>query len=144
MGAEAQVVEGVCDEVQKVFPSIHFDPDCETVVQGFLEAGLATFCPDHNAQAVPEEAIVEAVGLPTPQDIHKLICSLSAHPGVEDRAAEAVCNEVQTLFPTIHFDPDCKTTFDQLWLAGEGLFCQKSESLANQFQTAAEPSEIIV
>merc|ERR1711920_541807 len=67
---------------------------------------------------------------PVPPEILKIICDIASSQTIEDDISGAVCNEVKKLFPSIHFDPDCKTIFDELWEVGLGLICNTDDRVA--------------
>jgi len=115
---EDSTVEDICNEVEKLFPTIKFDPDCKTVMEELWDTGLALFCPESSNEV--------AVSDPIPPGIEKLICQFASDKKVEDNAAGFICDKVQELFPSIHFDPDCNTVVEELWDTGLALFCQQS------------------
>jgi hypothetical protein len=49
---EGPAVDAVCAEFTKLFPSIKLDPDCKTVVDSFLQSGLA-LCPEQPTTGTP-------------------------------------------------------------------------------------------
>merc|ERR1719343_1894616 len=55
------------------------------------------------------------VELPSPADIKKLVCEVATQKMIEDRATGEVCNLIQEHFPSIHFQPDCKTVLEAAW-----------------------------
>merc|ERR1712151_706942 len=84
------------------FPSIHFQPDCKTVAEAVWDAAAAR-CP-HGRET-----------LPSPADIEKLICEVATQKMVEDKATTEVCSLIEEKFPSIHFQPDCKTVAEAAW-----------------------------
>merc|ERR1719221_2083482 len=199
---EDQAVGGICKAVTKLFPSIPFDPDCETVGEELWDSGRALLCPDateeHHeevANTVPHvlaQQVEQAKIFPIPEfvcnvlsnrtqeahavegickrvldpenpfyltcvifgsklwelvavllcpSIKKIVCEIVEVKDVEDEYSSAVCIEVQKLFPSTHFDPDCKTIFDEFWQAGLGLLCDNNDQLATG---AKEPAVIVV
>merc|ERR1712129_211821 len=113
---EDDVSEAVCNEVTKLFPSIHFDPDCKTVVEELWDTGVALLCPSQ-----PKGL---AAAVPIPPAIEKMICEITGNKMIEDSTAELVCKEVKKLFPSIKFEPNCPTLFETLWDAGHMLLCK--------------------
>lgn len=136
----------ICEKVKELFPSIKFDPDCETIFDAVYEAGLKAVCKKNEAAfAVKVNAILgshkleasfamhtkAALELPTspelsPQDLEQLICKFASKHDVEDHAVEAVCDEIHQLFPSIKFHPDCKTMLEEIWDVAV-LLCPKVE-----------------
>jgi len=65
----------------------------------------------------------QKVQSPIPPAIQKIICQFAEVHEFEDDFSEEVCKEVTKLFPSIKFDPDCKTVVEELWDTGLALFC---------------------
>lgn len=65
----------------------------------------------------------QQVQSPIPPAIQKIICQFASLHELEDDVSEEVCTEVTKLFPSIKFDPDCKTVVEELWDTGLALFC---------------------
>jgi len=78
-------------------------------------------------------AAQKEVQAPIPPAIQKIICQFASLHELEDDVSEEVCKEVTKLFPSIKFDPDCKTVLEELWDTGLALFCpqpNRTSSLA--------------
>eukprot|EP00425_Heterocapsa_triquetra_P016762 CAMPEP_0195133606 /NCGR_PEP_ID=MMETSP0448-20130528/149108_1 /TAXON_ID=66468 /ORGANISM="Heterocapsa triquestra, Strain CCMP 448" /LENGTH=217 /DNA_ID=CAMNT_0040171659 /DNA_START=46 /DNA_END=696 /DNA_ORIENTATION=+ len=52
---------------------------------------------------------------PSPADIEKIICDLAGQKEFEDIGVEKACNWINKTFPTVQFQPDCKTVLDKIW-----------------------------
>jgi hypothetical protein len=114
---EDKVVEEVCTVVAEKFPDMKFNPDCKTVLEGFWDQAVA-MCPK----------------LQVPSEIEKLICEVATQKEIEDKAVEEVCAVVAERFPSLKFDPDCKTVLEGLW--------DKAEAMCPKTLEAPDPSEI--
>jgi len=96
---EDKAVEEICEVVTAKFPSV---PDCKGMVEAAWDKALA-MCPKQQAM------------LPSPADIEKLICEFASKKQIEDKAVEEVCQAIADKFPSIKFDPDCKTVMESAW-----------------------------
>ncbi|CAK0906740.1 unnamed protein product, partial [Prorocentrum cordatum] len=93
---EDKAVEEICEVVTAKFPSV---PDCKGMVEAAWDKALA-MCPKEQLMA------------PSPADIEKLICEFASKKQIEDKAVEEVCQAIADKFPSIKFDPDCKTVME--------------------------------
>ncbi|CAK0906734.1 unnamed protein product, partial [Prorocentrum cordatum] len=93
---EDKAVEEICEVVTAKFPSV---PDCKGMVEAAWDKALA-MCPKQQAM------------LPSPADIEKLICEYASQQPIEDKAVEEICEAIADKFPSIKFDPDCKTVME--------------------------------
>merc|ERR1719277_2745378 len=81
------------------------------------------------------------VDSPIPPTILKIICEFASVQSIEDDVAAEVCDEVTKLFPTLKFDPDCKTVVEELWDTGLALFCpQPGTELALPVKVQEKPT----
>lgn len=85
---EAKVTYAGCALIQQDFPSVHFNPDCETVMQSAWDA-IAAQCPTAN------------VRVPIPDDIKKLACEVAKQKGIEMEATNAMCTALHAELPDI-------------------------------------------
>mmetsp|Transcript_106400 Transcript_106400/g.328634 ORF Transcript_106400/g.328634 Transcript_106400/m.328634 type:complete len:361 (+) Transcript_106400:74-1156(+) len=99
---EDKAVDKICELVNKTWPSIHFSPDCHTVVQEAWDTAAAA-CPKG------------AVSMPSPQDVEKYVCDVVTQRMVEEAATHEVCDLIAKEFPGAHFSPDCRTVLERAW-----------------------------
>merc|ERR1711988_1745636 len=72
---------------------------------------------------------------PSPADIEKLICQVASEKQVEDKAVDEVCEAIAAKFPSVKFNPDCKTVVSAYW--------EKAVAMCPQgYETAPSPADI--
>ncbi|CAK0906738.1 unnamed protein product, partial [Prorocentrum cordatum] len=118
---EDKAVEEICEVVTAKFPSV---PDCKGMVEAAWDKALA-MCPKQQAPSRrsarwsrrSSRRCLTARGWwrlrgTSPADIEKLICEFASKKQIEDKAVEEVCQAIADKFPSIKFDPDCKTVME--------------------------------
>mmetsp|Transcript_43862 Transcript_43862/g.80126 ORF Transcript_43862/g.80126 Transcript_43862/m.80126 type:complete len:556 (-) Transcript_43862:131-1798(-) len=120
---EEKATGEVCDFITEKFPSMKFDPDCKTVVEAAWDSAVA-MCPKMS------------LGI-DPSDIEKIACEIVKHKEIEPMLTGPVCDFITQKFPSLKFDPDCKTAVEELWEIAESKCPKVDDNLA------VDPTEAI-
>jgi len=100
-GVEEFLETDGCDYIQKKFPSLQFDPDCKTVVEGLFEVAVSK-CPQMEEKLDPSE-------------VEKFVCKVASNKQIEDHATNEVCDLIAQKFPSVKIEPDCQTAVEAAW-----------------------------
>jgi len=99
---EDKVTSQVCMLINKTFPMIKFSPDCKTTLEGAWDLAVAE-CPKHLKT------------FPNPSDLEKLACEFASQKQIEEKATGEICMLINKTFPSIQFNPNCKTLLEGAW-----------------------------
>jgi len=123
---EKKATGAICTTIAAKFPSVHFNPDCVTALEGVWGSIASKFPQD-------------CKGLPAPGDIEKLVCRIATQERIEEQAIDAVCGLIKKTFPSVPFNPNCKKMLQGAWdmLAVE---CPKEHELT--LATLPNPNDI--
>merc|ERR1711920_652054 len=101
---EIEATDQVCTLIKGHFPSVKFQPDCETAVAALWDE-VKAMCPNGK----------ETISFPSPEDIEKLVCKVASSELIEKEATEEVCTLIKEHFPSVKLQPDCETVVAALW-----------------------------
>merc|ERR1719221_2210889 len=140
---ENKAVEGVCEEVTKLFPEVPFD--CKTALEELWSSSVARFCSEAESSmgvADPLQRATATTTSTTPPTIEQLLCEIASNPDIEDKAVEGMCEEVKNVFPDLFPWPlTCTTVLDKVWSKGVASLCPETElsvGAADQLPPAIE------
>merc|ERR1712056_134721 len=91
--------------MKRYFPSVKFQPDCETAVTGVWDK-IKELCPKG------KETLVT---FPSPAEIEKMVCEVATSEIIEKRATTEACQLMKQYFPLVNFQPDCETAVTSVW-----------------------------
>mmetsp|Transcript_13683 Transcript_13683/g.42762 ORF Transcript_13683/g.42762 Transcript_13683/m.42762 type:complete len:287 (-) Transcript_13683:346-1206(-) len=114
---EEKATEKICALIKEKFPGATFEPDCKTVLEKgweFLEA----YCPKGR------------LSMPSPEEIEKRVCEYAKQRMLEELATEEVCDYMKKNFPSVHFQPDCRTELKKVWDTVKALCPKDSSSMS--------------
>merc|ERR1712176_751341 len=125
---EKQATSEVCQLMKQYFPSVKFQPDCETAVTGVWDQ-VKALCPKG------KETIMT---LPTPEEIEKMVCEVATSEIIEEEGTEEACKLIKEYFPSVQFQPDCETLVKVLWDEVKAMCPKGKDSLV----AAPSPADI--
>merc|ERR1719277_2756219 len=114
--------------MKKYFPSVQFQPDCETAVTAVWDE-VKALCPKG------KETIAT---IPSPEEIEKLVCEVATSEMIERQAVGEACQLMKKYFPSVQFQPDCETAVTAVWDEVKALCPKGKETIA----TIPSPKEI--
>merc|ERR1719188_2166437 len=128
---EEEATAEACNLIRQYFPSVKFQPDCETAVTAVWDQ-VKALCPRGNETTA---------GWPSPQEIEKMLCKVAKSDDIEKEATKDICKLVKKEWPEVS-EIVCESVVEASWDRIKAL-CPKGNETNTMWPSPEEIEKMV-